>query len=131
MPLWRVDGTLKLDIQDIDADVTSSHRRQHLNVAQRVKSEFTRDARRHEVDDVAYGEVRGFRGEKEHVRRLASRTENGEFAAIDPVCIDDDVTPGCLSVNLSEANRWDAPRPENVMQNLAGTNRWQLIRVAN
>ena len=112
------------------------HRREHLDVADRVQPKFGGDAAGDDVDEefggllgrVQPGVIGGVAREPVEVGEVG---ELRGLAVVDAVGVDDDARPLGLAEDLGQADPRDALGGEQVAQDFAGADRGELVDVAD
>ena len=112
------------------------HRREHLDIADRVQVELGGDPAGDDVDD-EFGGLLG-RVQAGVLGRVAGEpvevAEAGELwgvAVVDAVGVDDDAGLPGLAEDLGEAHPWDGVGGEQVAPDFAGADRGELVDVAH
>jgi hypothetical protein len=107
------------------------HRAQHLDVTQRIDAKLSRQPRLHEIDhglgdglgllDLQHVEVRGFTGSG----------QGREHSLVDLVRAAHDARRGRLAKHLGQTDDRHRPGVNQIAQELARPDRWQLVHVAD
>ena len=113
------------------ADAASVHRAEHLDVADRVQAEAFGNAGLHQFQNALNGGFGVFGGHKVKVALAGRHAEIGHRALIDAMGVSDDPAPGGLPEHLGEAHHGHDARADDVGQYLPGSDRGQLVDIAD
>ena len=112
------------------------HRRQHLDVADRVEPESGGDPAGGDVHHKPGGllrrvQARIFGGLAGEPVEVAEAGQLRDLAVVDAVGVDDDAGPPGLAEDLGQSHPRDGAGGEQVAQHLAGAHRGELVDVAD
>jgi hypothetical protein len=107
------------------------HWAEHLDIADGIKPEASRDAGFHKLDDPSNCGLRIFRLDEIEVAFGLGFAEIRNDTLVDPVRVYDDPAFGGLPEDLGQAHHRDGSARDHISQDLAGADRRQLIGITN